>query len=90
MLTTPSPPSPSQFSKRAKALLNSMNATYTVYEVDLRPDAHSLQAALAAISGHHTFPTVFAGDKVLGGSDDLANLDRLKILPGLLKGAGAL
>lgn len=81
---------PYQFSKRAKQLLNSMGATYTVYEVDLRDDAHSLQAALAAISGHRTFPTVFARDQLLGGSDDLANLDRLKILPGLLKGAGAL
>ncbi|CAO1616559.1 unnamed protein product [Sympodiomycopsis kandeliae] len=79
------------YSRRAKELLRSMGAKMNVIEVDLRPhDAESLQAALAALSGHHTFPAVFAGDKLLGGFDDIDKLHQLKILSGMLKGSGAL
>ncbi|CAO1631578.1 unnamed protein product [Jaminaea pallidilutea] len=79
------------YSRRAKALLNSLGATYTVVEVDLREkDSESLHAALSTLSGHRTFPTVFTGSRLLGGFDDLQKLDSLKILAGMLKGAGAL
>lgn len=67
-----------------------MGAHFTLFEVDLRPDAHELQKALADIGGHHTFPAVFAKGKLLGGSDDLESLSRLKVLSGILKGAGAM
>lgn len=83
--------SPLQYSKKAKALLTSLGAHYTVYEVDQRAqDAGPLQEALAAISGHHTFPAVFARGRLLGGSDELARLDKLNVLRGVLSGAGAL
>lgn len=60
-------------------------------EVDLREkDSESLHAALSTLSGHRTFPTVFTGSRLLGGFDDLQKLDSLKILAGMLKGAGAL
>lgn len=68
-----------------------MGAKFQVIEVDERPhDAGSLQAALAAVSGHHTFPAVFAGGKLLGGSDDLQTLKELNVLSGMLKASGAL
>lgn len=68
-----------------------MGAKFNVIEVDLRPhDAQSLQAALAALSGHHTFPAIFTRDRLLGGSDDLQTLQSLKVLPGMLRAAGAL
>ncbi|PWN21762.1 glutaredoxin-domain-containing protein [Microstroma glucosiphilum] len=79
------------YSKKAKSLLTSLGAHYTVYEVDQRPhDASSLQEALAAISGHRTFPAVFARGRLLGGSDELARLNKLNVLRGVLSGAGAL
>ncbi|CAO1625634.1 unnamed protein product [Parajaminaea phylloscopi] len=79
------------YSKRAKELLHSMGAHVQVIEVDTRPnDSHSLQQALAAISGHHTFPTIFVQDRLIGGSDDLQSLATLGVLSGMLKGAGAL
>ncbi|KAJ1036306.1 hypothetical protein NDA13_000186 [Ustilago tritici] len=59
------------YSQKAKSLLDSLGAVYTVYEVDLRPDGHNLQTALARLTGHATFPTILARDKVLGGNDDL-------------------
>lgn len=79
------------YSRRAKELLNSLGAKYNVIEVDLRTrDAEQTQAALAALSGHHTFPAVFAGDKLLGGFDDIQSMHQLKVLKGVLQGAGAL
>lgn len=79
------------FSRKAKDLLDSLGARYHVIEVDLRPkDAQSVQSALATLSGHQTFPAVFAGDKLLGGFDDIHTLNQLKVLPGMLKAAGAL
>lgn len=82
---------PRKFSRQAKELLHSLGANYTIIEVDKRAkDSHALQAALGAISGHRTFPTVFARDRLLGGSDDLQTLSTLHVLPGMLKAAGAL
>lgn len=78
------------FSKKAKALLNSMNATYTVYEVDLRPDAHNLQVLLAELTGHKTFPNILVRDRELGGSDDLADLQRIGALHSILQSVGAM
>ncbi len=49
------------YSKRTKALLTSLNATFTVYEVDLRPDAHNLQPLLAQLTRHKTFPPSWPG-----------------------------
>ena len=78
------------YSKKAKALLHSLNATYTVYEVDTRPDAHNLQSLLAALTGHKTFPTVLVRDRLLGGNDDLHELDSIHALKSILESVGAL
>lgn len=76
------------FSRRAKALLTKMGASFDIYEVDLRPDAEQLQLALADLSGHRTFPTIFVRDQLIGGSDDLLQLDNTGVLRGILEGAG--
>ncbi|KAJ9475979.1 Monothiol glutaredoxin-7 [Pseudozyma hubeiensis] len=78
------------FSKKAKALLNSLNATYTAYEVDLRSDAHHLQPLLAKLTGHRTFPTILARDRLLGGNDDLQDLHSIHALKSILESVDAL
>lgn len=78
------------YSKRAKKLLTSLHANMTVYEVDLRPDAHELQSLLAAITTHTTFPTILAQDHLIGGADDLDSLYRQHTLEPLLTSIGAL
>lgn len=78
------------YSKKAKALLNSLNATYTVYEIDTRPDAYNLQAALVKLTGHHTFPTILVRDRLLGGNDDLQDYNRIHALKSMLESVRAL
>ncbi|EST07281.1 Glutaredoxin [Kalmanozyma brasiliensis GHG001] len=78
------------YSKKAKALLHSLNATFTVYEVDQRPDAHQLQPLLAKLTGHRTFPTILVRDRLLGGSDDLQDLQSLHALKSILESIGSL
>ncbi|CDS82036.1 related to Glutaredoxin [Sporisorium scitamineum] len=78
------------YSKKAKTLLDSLNATYTVYEVDLRPDAHELQPLLAKLTGHRTFPTVLVRDRLLGGNDDVQDLHSIHALKSILESVGAL
>ncbi|KAN0063683.1 hypothetical protein ACQY0O_003732 [Thecaphora frezii] len=78
------------YSKKAKALLEQIGANATVYEVDLRRDAHTLQSMLAYLTGHTTFPTVLVGGRLVGGNDDLQALHRVNALKSILKNAGAL
>lgn len=78
------------YSKSAKELLDTLKTNYTVYEVDLRPDAHELQPLLAELTGHRTFPTILAKDKLVGGNDDLHALHDKQELEQLLKSVGAL
>ncbi|TKY88076.1 hypothetical protein EX895_003172 [Sporisorium graminicola] len=78
------------YSKKAKTLLTSLNASYTVYEVDTRPDAQELQALLAKLTGHTTFPTVLARDRLLGGNDDVQDLHSIHALKSILESVGAL
>ncbi|SPO29794.1 related to Glutaredoxin [Ustilago trichophora] len=78
------------YSKKAKALLNSLNATYTLYEVDLRPDAHNLQSLLSSLTGHRTFPTILVRDRLLGGNDDLQDLESIHALKSVLESVGAM
>ncbi|KDN48447.1 thioredoxin-like protein, partial [Tilletiaria anomala UBC 951] len=74
-----------QYSKRAKELLNSIKATFKIVEVDTRDDHDELQKALAAISGHNTFPTIFVQDKLLGGWDELEKMHKTGLLTQILK-----
>lgn len=79
------------YSKRAKALLTSLNANFLTIEVDLRKDEAAVKAAMATLTAHSTFPTVMLSGQLLGGSDDLVTLHSdLQVLTGMLNGAGAL
>lgn len=59
---------------RAKALLKSKGVDYVEYDVGGSGEARAAMRARA--EGRHTVPQVFIDDVGIGGSDDLAALDR--------------
>ncbi|CAK7270241.1 hypothetical protein SEPCBS119000_003987 [Sporothrix epigloea] len=71
------------FSKRAKGLLLDKYviepAPYVV-ELDTHPLGAALQTRLAEITGRRTVPNIMIGGKSIGGSDDIARLDTMKLL----------
>ena len=62
------------FCYRAKALLNSKGVEFTEYDVGGSSDARAKMRDRAA--GRHTVPQIFIDDVGVGGSDELAALDR--------------
>lgn len=62
------------FCYRAKALLNSKGVEFTEYDVGGSSDARAKMRERAA--GRHTVPQIFIDDVGVGGSDELAALDR--------------
>ena len=69
---------------RAKRLLKGKGVDYVEHDVDAVP---GLRAEMVARSGgRRTVPQVFIGEVHVGGSDDLAALDRSGELDGLLEG----
>lgn len=71
------------YCKRAKALLTSKGVQFTEYDVSLEPKR--LKEMLQKSSGARTVPQIFIGDYHVGGSDDLAALDRAGKLDPLLR-----
>lgn len=70
---------------RAKKLLDEKGVTYTEYDVTMggpKRDEMMQRAPLA-----RTVPQIFVGETHVGGSDDLAALDRSGKLDTLLAGA---
>lgn len=67
---------------RAKALLDSKGADYEEY--DLTMGGPKRQEMLERSGGRATFPQVFIDGKHVGGSDDLAALERKGELDALL------
>ena len=59
---------------RAKALLDSKNVEYE--EFDITMGGAKRQEMIQRANGRTTVPQVFIDDKHIGGSDDLAALDR--------------
>jgi glutaredoxin 3 len=59
---------------RAKALLAGKGAAYEEY--DISTDMGKRQEMLGKANGRTTVPQVFIGGRHVGGSDDLAALDR--------------
>lgn len=57
----------------AKALLKKKGVAFT--EIDVRDPALRQQMMLKA-NGHHTVPQIFIGERHVGGSDDMHELDR--------------
>ncbi|KAK9474813.1 thioredoxin-like protein [Dipodascopsis tothii] len=67
------------YSKAAKSLLLTkyvMSHPPLVRELDQEPHGREIQDALEHISGRRTVPNVFAGGVSIGGSDDIAALDK--------------
>jgi len=62
------------YCSRAKALLESKGVDYE--EADISMEAGKRQEMLGRSNGRHTVPQIFIGGRHVGGSDDLAELDR--------------
>ncbi len=67
---------------RAKALLNSKNVDYT--EINLWIERARRQEMLDRADGRTSVPQIFIDGKGIGGSDELAELDRTGELDVLL------
>lgn len=76
------------YSKRAKGLLldkYSIDPVPFVVELDTHPLGAALQARLAKLTGRNTVPNILVGGKSIGGGDDIAELDRDKLLVDKIK-----
>ena len=67
---------------RAMALLNSKGAT--IEETNISMSQNGRAEMIARANGRTTVPQIFIGDRHIGGSDDLAALDRAGELDALL------
>ena len=74
------------FCVRARDLLASKGVEFTEIDVDTDPQQRSI---MFERSGRTSVPQVFIGERHVGGSDDLAVLDRQGALDPLLTNAGA-
>ena len=70
------------YCERARELLKSKNVDFEEIDVDARPEA---RAEMVARSGRRTVPQIFIGDRHIGGSDDLFELEAAHGLDPLLK-----
>ena len=67
---------------RAKQLLASKGVAFEEYEISM--DAPKRAEMMQRANGRHTVPQIFIDDRHVGGSDDLAALDRAGKLDPLL------
>lgn len=72
------------FCYRAKNLLDSKDISYTEHDITLGGEKRD--EMLARAPSARTVPQIFIGDIHVGGSDDLAELDRAGKLDRLLAG----
>lgn len=70
------------YCRRARALLDSKGAAYTVLDVNREP---RLWQDIFERTGRDTVPQIFIGDQHIGGCDDLFALDQRDGLEPLLK-----
>jgi glutaredoxin 3 len=59
---------------RAKALLGGKGVKYEEYDIGSEPGKR--EEMLGRANGRHTVPQIFIADRHIGGSDDLAELER--------------
>ncbi len=59
---------------RAKKLLDGKGVAYE--EIDISMGGEKREEMLQRANGRHTVPQIFIGDRHIGGSDDLAELER--------------
>ena len=75
------------FCYRAKRLLKSKGVAFTEINVDGQPALRSEMMRRAG--GRHTVPQIFIGGAHVGGSDELAALERAGRLDPMLQGASS-
>ena len=67
---------------RARTLLQKKGVSYD--DIDVMTDDDKRQEMVARTSGRHTVPQIFINGRYIGGSDELAALDRDGKLDSLL------
>ncbi|CAI9774313.1 unnamed protein product [Fraxinus pennsylvanica] len=73
-----------------KTLICSFGANPTIYELDELPNGQQLETALQASGPRPTIPTVFIGQELTGGANEIMSLHvKGKLVP-LLKKAKAI
>jgi glutaredoxin 3 len=72
---------------RAKRLLEEKGVDYEEYELNSAPGKR--EEMLERAPGRTTVPQIFIAGRHVGGSDDLAELDRSGRLDAMLEGEGA-
>jgi len=72
---------------RAKRLLEEKGVAYEEYEINLVPGKRD--EMLSRAPGRTTVPQIFIDGRHVGGSDDLAELERSGRLDPMLQGEGA-
>lgn len=70
------------FCHRAKKLLSDKGVAFK--EIDVDTDGTRRQEMMTRANGRHTVPQIFIDGAHVGGSDDLAALDRAGKLDGML------
>jgi len=70
------------YCERARQLLRQKNVDFEEIDVDARPEART---EMVARSGRRTVPQIFIGDRHIGGSDDLFELEAAHGLDPLLQ-----
>ena len=70
------------YCERARQLLQRKHVDFEEIDVDARPEART---EMVARSGRRTVPQIFIGDRHIGGSDDLFELEAAHGLDPLLK-----
>ena len=74
------------YCSRAKSLLSKKGAEYN--EIDISMGGEKRQEMLSRSGGRSTVPQIFIGETHVGGSDELAALEREGKLEALLQKAG--
>ncbi len=70
------------FCMMARRLLEAKGVEYEEIRVDRDPDA---RRTMERVSGRHTVPQIFVGERHVGGFDELDALERAGELDGLLR-----
>lgn len=83
------------FCVKAKAVLDDMDAKYTVVELDTDPDGKAIRAEMGDLIGRTSVPAIWIGQEFIGGCNDgpfggVSKLSEEGKLEGMLKKVGAL
>lgn len=77
------------YCQNSKRILDSYDAKYKSYELNVEQDGIDIQSALLEMTGQRTVPNIFINKKHIGGNSDLESHQKTD-LEQLLKEAGAI